>query len=143
MIVKNESIVAQIFDKFFKKKFYVSASLLSHIDRGKLNCFYKEDRGNSKDRQVRGTFLADLQSFRRDLIWVIQSLYQLIRFAEPFLDSNMNNHKKNFLSESVKRNMAIIYFSPTNHHIIITTAEGQSAIIKFYARSLCELNWIY
>ncbi|RNA19410.1 hypothetical protein BpHYR1_012299 [Brachionus plicatilis] len=33
---------------------------------------------------------ADLQSFCRDLIWVVQSLYQLIHFAEQFLDSDVH-----------------------------------------------------
>ncbi|RNA07856.1 hypothetical protein BpHYR1_003009 [Brachionus plicatilis] len=31
---------------------------------------------------------ADLQSYCRDLIWVVQSLYQLIHFAEQFIHSN-------------------------------------------------------
>ncbi|RNA13785.1 hypothetical protein BpHYR1_018832 [Brachionus plicatilis] len=30
---------------------------------------------------------ADLQSCCRDFIWVVQSFYQLIHFAEQFLDS--------------------------------------------------------
>ncbi|RNA00686.1 hypothetical protein BpHYR1_031935 [Brachionus plicatilis] len=35
---------------------------------------------------------ADLQSFCRNLIWVVQFLYQLIHFAEQFLDSQQKSY---------------------------------------------------
>ncbi|RNA26595.1 hypothetical protein BpHYR1_018534 [Brachionus plicatilis] len=82
---------------------------------------------------------ADLQSFYKDLIWVVQSLYQQMHFAEQFLDSY---HKSVFPRSILQpQNPKHNFDAGNKHHLAhVKTFLTYTACVKVVFRVLTHVE---